>query len=498
MKGLWTDLDIEAFRVTWDREFWVSDPGPFMPICMEMGVTNFVFRAKWLDMRNMRQDFRKFIELYARGQDWRALYVPYPEREAVLFTSRRGLNQHEAVWPIWRADTDKFSSLDELWEARQDAGDFVARMKGETYESLGSQEHRVIVAGMPSSSHEWAEIALKIQRLQVEHPEWTIHTHGQKSLGRTIGIGVKSFDHTVRLGWDDGLPRILLPNGMIWRTANESSRTMDHWLRVIGRGPNDFRFKGKSRETISNIVYETNLRSLRWAFLNWERAWNFRRMAEDEEDMESAEIDWDPRTLPVRMKTRKGPHSDLDKWLCDTCSLQFKCPYSREGAVCIVPDSEPVQLAELFGTRSSIQILEGLSTILATQAHRVNRALLRENEKAEEPDKDGNVPGFKLDPALTRLINTLFDRGVQMAKLVDPRIAAQLGTKVNVNILQAGQPGSGFTPQALMAGVAGELERRGIALADATPEMIQEIMLESIPNPVAIEVTSHEETKNEN
>jgi hypothetical protein len=480
--SLWADEDIPQFKVNWEREFWVTDPGPFTPICFDHGVSNFVFRGKWLDMRNMRQDFRTFIDIYARGRAWRLLYVPYPDREAVLFTSDKGFDEAEAIWPVWRSDIDKWDAMLDLWDRDQNNGAMRSRLGFESTE----QEHRVIVAGYPNRDGEWVQIATRLQGLQVEDPNKTIHSHGQKSVGRTIGIGVKSFDHHVRLGWDDGFPRVLLPNGMQWRTANgRPSRAMEHWLNIVGASYEEYKRNERlGRKELSAYVYSVNLRSLRWAFLNWERAWDFRRSSADAEDMESAETDFDPSTVKVRINRAKGELGRLDKWLCDTCSAQFRCPYSREGAVCIVPDSEPAELAELFGTRNSAQIVQGLQNILAAQSRRANSALKTEIERSAQEDENGNPIGYVLDPALTRLFNTLFDRGLQMAKLVDPRIAAQMGPKIGVNILNVGGGAtgvgmSGVTPQALMSGVAAELEARGIRLEDATPEMVQGILIES-------------------
>lgn len=495
--GLWDDEDIPAIQVVWERELWVADPGPFTPICFDMGVSNFVFRGKWLDMANVRQDFRKFIDMYARGRPWRVLYVPYPDREAVLFTSQHGFIRPAAVWPIWNCSTDSMKSLRRLWDEEQVAGTYVAKLGNQGLESVNGQEHRVICSAMPASAQEWATVAVQLQTLQSEYPDRTIHTHGQKSVGRTIGIGIKSFDHPVRLGWNDGFPQVLLPNGMTWTTSKATSRTMEHWLKVVGADPREVtRALGGDRKALSELVYSINLRSLRWAFLNWDRAWDFRRQSAEAEDLESADLDFDPHTLPVRLHRAKGERGLLDKWLCNTCSLQFKCPYSREGAVCIVPDSEPIELAKQFGTRNSDAILNGLSNILATNSHRANQALAAEQERATTVDANGNMPGFKLDSALTRLLNTLFDRGVQMAKLVDPRIAAQLGTKVHVNLLALnGGVGGGadLTPQMLMSGIASELEARGIKLEDATPEMINQILQESTGStPAAIEATATE------
>lgn len=466
----------------WTREMWVLDPGPFTDIAFDLGVENFVFRAKLHEMPNMRQDFTKFIDMFARGRRWNVIWTPYPGDWAVLFTSERGWNKPAAVWRIWRAGTMKLSEMTRLFETIDPPGTTLghfgtfSRGHANPVNTVEGQEHRVLCANIPHDQGQWGEIATHAQQLQATDPARTLHFHGQKSVGRTIGIAAKSFDHPVRIDWISGFPRILLPNGMLWDTAKEPSPFIKQWLRIVGTKPSDF--ENLERKELARLTYRTNLKSLRWAFLNWDRAWDFRREVPPDE-IESSEIDWTPKALPIRLRKTKKENMELDRWLCDTCSLQLRCPYSREGAVCILPDSEPAELATYFKTRNGHQIVEALGNVLSAMAARAQRALRQETAviEAHEEDPDSK-PDVILSPELTKLMNSVFDRGVQLAKLVDPTIAHQMSSRVNLNFSLTAS-NTPMTSQALHGYVAAQLQARGIDMKDATEEMIAEILSEA-------------------
>ena len=80
---------------------------------------------------------------------------------------------------------------------------------------------------------------------------------------------------------------------------------------------------------------------------------------------------------------------------------------------------------------------------------------------------------------MTRILNTTFDRGVQLAKLLDPTLAARMTPRMmNVAMLNVAQGTLPATSQSLASGVAGVLEAKGIAIEDATPEIVAEVLKE--------------------
>jgi len=491
------DEDIPLIQPNWDREVWLLDPGPFIDIAFDLGMSNFVFRAQYHERKDTKQDFTKWIDLFSRGRSWRVIWTPFPGDFAVAFDSDHGWKNPIAVWRIWRANKNSFNQMDQYFNEPPKPGTVIGHfgVNSRTHSTpvavVPGQEHRVLLANMPMEDGLWGSIASHAQQLQATNPEHTLHFHGQKSVGRTIGIAVKSFDHPVRLGWKDGYPRVLLGNGMEWGVLKNPTVHQEQWLRIIGIDPKAL--MRMERKEQSRKVYETNLRSLKWAFLNWDRAWDFRRASDEEEDIESSDVDWSPQALPVRIRKTKTEVMELDRWLCDTCSIQFRCPYSRQGSVCIVPDSEASHLPEMFGTRNADQIINGLVSVLTLQAHRVEQGVAAERKMQEAILEDPEKSGTGLSPEVTRIVNSLFDRGVVLAKLVSPRLAAQGAPKINIGIV-TGNNGTAVTtatPQALMQGVAAELESRGIALEDATEEIINQILSESVP----IEATAREGTQ---
>jgi len=502
----WLEDGIPVITPEWQTECWLLDPGPFIDIAFDMGFRNFVFRSQYHE--KIKQDFSKWIDVYARGREWKCIWMPYPANFAVLFTSKKGWSQHEAIWPVWRSKEDSFETFNKMFYEPPPPGTVlgsfgVDRHDHRPIEVTDHQDDGVVVAAMPTSPYAWAEIAQALQIAQATVPSQMIHFHGQKSVGRTIGIAAKSFDHPVRIGWTDGWPRILLPNGMLWETIKEPVESQRLWLSVIGVDhKNLFDLTGKD---LSRRVYEINLMSLRWALLNWSRAWDFRRVAWMEEDEEAtSDLDWSPKTLPIRLRKTKTERENLDRWLCDSCSLQNKCPYAREGSVCIVPDSEPAEIVEMFGTRNSSQIINGLGALLQAQGRRMQRAMKEEDDLAaavaagdfDEEDDTGKKrkakPKVVLSRELTVLQNSMFKNAVALAKMVDPTMAKQLGTKVNVQMVNVGS-GSDLTPQALMEGVSVALAERGIRMEDATEEMIQAVLAEMTgAAPAAIEATGRE------
>jgi hypothetical protein len=213
-----------------------------------------------------------------------------------------------------------------------------------------------------------------------------------------------------------------------------------------------------------------NIKSAQWAAANFVKTDNFKtgngsvpKELRPIVDSQSSDEDFvapqTRRPFSVELKAQPG-----DKVSCDTCSLQNKCKHYREGAVCTLPDAEPRELATMFGSRDSDVILDGLATLMSTQANRLKRGL-------RDEQMDGEI-----DPRVTSLANTLFQQGVTLAKLVDPELRG--GAKVQVNVNGAGSQTTvlSASPQQMMAGIISQLEAKGIARSEITPEMIKGLL----------------------
>ena len=111
---------------------------------------------------------------------------------------------------------------------------------------------------------------------------------------------------------------------------------------------------------------------------------------------------------------------------------------------------------------------------------------------AAEQDMADQTGQYRLSPQVTSLANATFDRGIQMARLLDPQVAGQMAngrTQIGIINSNAGAVAQA-TPQQLMAGVAAQLDNYGIALEDATMDQVEAVMNGKAPVLKAIEVTS--------
>lgn len=140
-----------------------------------------------------------------------------------------------------------------------------------------------------------------------------------------------------------------------------------------------------------------------------------------------------------------------------------------------MPDSDPQPLSNYFQTRDADTIISGLGTLLAAQTHRLEAGMKRESDNDD-----------KLDPEVTKILNGVFDRGVVLAKLLNPALTKPT-VQINHNTLNAG------SPQQLMASIVDALEAQGIPRDKITPEMIEAVINEQQGlQQKAIEVASTE------
>jgi hypothetical protein len=455
------------------RELWVLNPGPAIDIAFDHGVTNFVFSERTYKFKgNMRLDPERQLEAASRGRAWRAILVEYDSNMAVEFTSRVRFHHPVGVYRCWDASNDmRYSLYDKLDDKLNLPGDLVGRMAGDGQEFriVKDQSKRIFITGSPSTDIDWNAAMKTVGTVKSRHPDWIFHFHAGKSLRRTMGIGVDAFDHPIRTRWIDGLPALVLPNGHEYRPGQELTKGIKDWARMIGMDIEEV-LSISDRHKLSREAFKFSLRSIRWLFMNYDNAWKPGRgegSGGETVDTEPSDVDWEPLEEPVYKLSKGLPVLPRDRWLCDTCSLVASCPYSRPGAVCIVTGSEATGLAAKFKTRRSTDIIDALGSIMAADAERVESAM--QKEKSAE----------KLDPNVSKLMESLFTRGIQLARLVDPALAYQMsnGAKINiVNGVPAQLAVANATPQELMAKVVGELEKEGIKIEDATVNDVETII----------------------
>lgn len=479
-------VDATASPWTEPSQFWVLNPGPNIDTCFDLGVSRFVFTQKTYQFkRNMAIDPRKQIDFHARGRPWKAMLVEYEGRVSLVFDSAKGWSRPVAAYPSWSYRDHTSDALRRLCRNYPAPGEVVGKFWGqaETYRAVPGQDNVILVRNPPKDRLEWQEMMGFVSNMRRYH-DVRFHFHGGKSMERTVGQSVDAFDHPVTIAWIDGQPSLLMPNGRIVQTTKAVISQHDHWAKLIGESLADFR-RIKERKEKGRFAYRFNLKSLLWAEKNQDKLYAFqgRRLNDEEVDYESSDADWAPVLRNYRPRlTEVG-----DKWLCDTCTVAHRCPYSRAGAICIVDGTEGQKLSEKFRSRKSSDIIDGISALLGANTERLEKALLSEQQVADEQGV------YRLSPQVTALANGIFDRAIQMARLLDPTIAGQMANgRVNVGIVNANAGAvAQATPQEIMAGVASKLEEYGIALAEATIEQVEAVMRGDAPPvyPKAIDVT---------
>lgn len=398
--------------------------------------------------------------LYFGGMPWRVLLSH--ERGVQEYREGDKIGAPRAVYPIWSYG-ENGDELEEL--LTYPIGESVDICRDQSipkeFRPVFGQEHRIIITGMPSTQTAPGRNFMRwLMERQEEHPEALIHLHGLYSYRALFGMGFRSVDVDGRT--DAAKGNIFLPTGK--KVSPDMAYKYGKWINMIGMSVPDL--KVPSRRCVYNI------KSARWASMYYAEAFNIKTKGS------TAEIDTvtpDDQYKPVETKSAqyfsRQAQTIGDKVLCDMCSLQLTCNSFRTGAVCTLPGAEPAHLAAQFKTRDAGQILDGLGTLMATQTRRLERGM-----------KDEEVFG-ELDPEVTKIINSLFEQGRQMALLRDPTLRPS-GTKVQVNVGQGGQAAFGAvgTPAQFIAGIVGQLEQQGIPRDQITPDMVNNLLTSMASN----------------
>lgn len=424
-------------------EVWLRNPDNYIREVIEVGESNLVWDFGVLKKKSI--DPHKLCMLYYGEQlPWRAIIVKSPI--AYMIDAEHTEDNPVATWPVWE--------YGQSWESLLKLIDNPAE----------GQEHRIIITGIPSVAEGPGRLFVRqLSELQEEHPEVILHVHALYSFRVLFGLEFKSVDFDART--HAAKDTVVLPSGK--RVSQASSTQQPHWVNLMGMRPVDLK--------VPRNRCMFNIKSAVWAGEHYKEAIKFRTRGFTHIDPDDP-FKRSPRSQSIMVKRVKA--SPGDKWLCDTCNLQLACKFFRSGGVCIVPESEPVELARFFKTRDADTIIDGLGTLLATQTRRLEDALQSEHDKQE------------LHPETTKIINTLFDRGVKLAKLLDPALAAAGAPKVTTNNLTQINAAN---PQELMAAIVQEFVNRGIPRESITPDMVLSIMEK--PEDIrarAIEVASSE------
>ena len=431
-------------------EVWFRNPDNYIRELVECGEYRIAWDRGYLVKK--RIDPEKHASLYF-GQTYPYRLLLVGEQGTAELDATHGITNPKAVYPTWAYGEDA-ALLEEI----------IARPVGLDHKicldtsvppdqrPVYNQEHRVVVIEPPvAGSGPGRKFLRYLKELQEDYPDCIIHVHGLYGWRPAFGLGFRAADVEPRTAAQKG--RVHLPSGLEEKFENVVKHPQ--WVTALGFKPVDL--------SVPRVRCMYNIKSAVWAGANYEKLNRFPTRSSSSHD-HSPDTPTSEHQVPQTRSPFIGEvvKKDGDLFHCNTCSLQDKCRYFREGAVCSVPGADPTDLAKYFKTRDSDMIIDGLGTLMAAQTRRLQAGMAMEEDFGE------------LDPEVTKILNSLFDQGAKLAKLVNPALNRP---GVNINVGAGGVAGVGFSsPQQLIGAAVRELEARGIAREDITPQMIEGLL----------------------
>jgi hypothetical protein len=365
-----------------------------------------------------------------------------------------GLSNPKAVYPTWEYG-ENFNILEEMVssELGLDVAACTADIPIDERPVYG-QQHRVVITNLPDArAAANRPFYRNLAELQEEYSNCIITLHGSYSYRIMFGMGFGAADVEPRDHAANG--RVVLPNGKVMAYARTVGQLQ--WINLLNTSVVEL------KQPRNRCIF--NIRSAKWAGEHFTEDVLFKSRGEVEVDHTSPVTNlpttrqWNTKSILER--------TEGDMINCDTCTLADGCKLYREGAVCSVKGSETSALAQLFQSRDSGRIIDGLGTILAAQTKRLEMGMESEDDFGE------------LDPEVTKIMNQLFANGVKLAKLVDPSLGRPL---VQINNGRGGAAAAvgAADPKQLVAEVIRELESQGIKRENISSEMFQAMMMKMV------------------
>jgi hypothetical protein len=386
---------------------------------------------------------------YGTAFPWRILCIG--EQGTAEYRQGDELDSPTAVYPTWEYGDDAILLEEIVANPVGEDEEICKPTKGVKSDEIPvfGQEHRVVIIGSPPGNTGPGRAFFRyIKELQEDHPDCIIHVHGLYGWKIAFGMGFGAADIDPRAAAQKG--KIHLPSGK--EEVYEYVQLYPQWVTVLG-------FKPKDLEVPRNrCMY--NIKSAVWAGENYAKLFKFKTRGSIEVDTTSSTVEFKPvETKSPSTKGTMAKKSEGDRFLCDTCSLSNDCKYYRSGSVCTVPGAEPTELARYFNSRDADLIIDGLGTVLAAGARRLERGYKTEQVFGE------------VDAHVTKMQAQVFDQGVKLAKLLNPALTG--GAKVQVNVGGGSAVQVNTNPREAVAAAIRELEARGVKRSDITPAMIQ-------------------------
>lgn len=369
------------------------------------------------------------------------------------------MRKPKAVYPVWKMDRDTWAALedyiDDPWGKNLEY--CTDKSIDKMMRPVWGQPHRIIITGSASKTAADRARMVDLSNLQAERPEVEFFIHDSQSFSTMFGMAFRAASYGPRMKASGG--ELILPTGKIipgrgyYHVWDKELKALGWDHQVLHDSPPE---RCKFHIYVSRqaaIGWDTHQRVSLIKPRNWTASWG--------ESIVKAEDLPLVNGMPyIPVETREPG----DMLACDHCSVWRMCSKYREGSVCTVAGSEGKSLADHFKTGNAASIVEGLRSIVAVQADRVQQAIDAETFSGEDAD-----------PNIDKMLNSVFKNGVTLAKLIDPALRQPL---VQVNNGSASKPQEIDTSDArgLAAHVIAEIEASGVPRSAITEEMIDQYL----------------------
>ena len=437
-------------------DVWFRNPDNYIRELVETGEK----RIAWDRGRlvKVKIDPNTFGDLYfGAGATWEALVIG--EQGAAHIDQSHTMKAPRAVYPVWEYGDD-FGELEELMAENigQDKDACSDMSVPPDERPVFGQRHMVVISGLPpSNTGPGRRVIAQIKELHEDYYDTLIHIHNMYSFRVLFGLEFGSADFDPRTDAKGG--NVIIPPGK--KLSPSALVANPQWARMLGFNPVDLDIPR------NRCIF--NIKSAVWAAENWHTQIAPKTRGVHEPDTTTPAAAYFPPTVGTHViSARVG--LPTDKVICDECSLAVDCSYYRSGAVCSIPKTDTASIARHFGTRDADTILDGLQAIVERNAKRLDKSL-----------HDEEVMG-DINPDTTKMTGLVFDQGMKLAKLLDPRLRG--GPSVQVNVGSGGQAEISVGadgPRKLVASAIRELEAQGFKREDITPEMVDGIIRRLLP-----------------
>lgn len=452
------------------------NPDSYASELQESHITNFSWDYGHVARKQI--DILKWAKVMLPNvSDWKMLVVAM-EGTAEYSPTSKSIDKPDAVYPSWRF-SEGYDQLENYCQAPvgQDLFLVYARDIEDRFRPVRNQPHKVLIYDAPDTKSVIGGNYLRhLLRIKAKYPnvEFILHDTGSFRYMFGSNLGSPIFD-----------PRMSAKMGSVIAGSGKLIKKADlyenrKWIHALG-----FDLDTVRADIPSRVLF--NIESVLWAEQNFNKNVEFSLRATHGIDTDTKQGKYEYAQIREswltagsrRAKLSMGPEDGI---ICDACSLSKSCKFYREGLVCSVPGTSSADLSKAFGTRDAGVIIDGLLDLTKIQAKRVAMDLQEEEDTGER-----NI-------ITDKRMKDLFDAGVKVAKLIDPKLVGG-GATINLGMIGGTAIIAEQTPQELMASTVRALEAQGVPRADITPDMIKGV-LEGVANRTAVkEVVEVEATR---